>query len=81
MKKLFFTVFVYMAFPLTAFPETQICEIKYGEKNLTKQGGEETVGRLMNNKRKERCDQIGNEFNKDGIELKDKPIYACCKID
>ena len=54
--------------------EGQICEIKYGKKNLEKTNTGFPFVLL-----KTRCWQIGVEFNDVGDAITDKPIYACCK--
>ncbi len=64
-------------FPTGVSAEVQICEIKYGQKNLERSKSLERLTQLLNNK-KESCYQIGNEFNKEGKAIPEKPIYACC---
>lgn len=67
-----------MLIPGICLADTQICEIKYGEKNLDQNKAINSFTRLLNNQNIEKCHQIGIEFNEFGEELSDKPIYACC---
>ena len=58
--------------------ETQICEIRYGEKDLDKEKRANPISRLLNNESQKKCHKIGMEYDNFGQEIPEKPIYACC---
>ena len=61
-----------------ALAEVKICEIKYNQQGLAKRKEKKKIENLLNNKKEEECHLIGNEYDKHGNEIPEKPIYACC---
>ena len=80
MKKKMLAVVFFLIFLFSgdAYAEVKICEIIYGKK-------EEiplkipNVLRLLNNLPD--CYQIGTEYNEHGEEMKNKPIFTCCRSE
>ena len=71
-------MFFLMLHPIKVFSQVQICEIIYDEKGLDQQNELSSSNLKLNHQSRKRCTQIGNEFNKYGDSLPDKPIFACC---
>ncbi len=74
------TGFSSLLIPINLLANVQICQIKYGAKEVhQKKAIDQFMARLNNNQ--VICHQIGTEFNKFGEAEKNKPIFACCKPD
>ena len=58
--------------------EVKVCDIKYNQKELEEKRKNKSISNLFNNKKGEKCHFIGNEYDRHGNELPEKPIYACC---
>ncbi len=52
----------------------RICVIKYGQKNLNTKSRSLAFNSIENY-----CYQIGQEFDRFGDAIPDRPIFACCK--
>ncbi len=60
-----------------AFTQIQICEIKFGGRELDKKGLTSQFN--SDNPWQKICHQIGVEHDKQGRPENDKPIFACCR--
>ncbi len=59
--------------------DLEVCEIKYGSSRLIQQKRSMNALERGIKKQRLRCTKIGEEINKFGEFIKQKPIYACCK--
>ena len=64
---------------LSAFAQSQVCEIKYGERKVDIRRNASASFRSEINNSNSFCYQIGNEVDKWGKSLDNKPIFACCR--
>ena len=77
-KEIFGFLFLVFLNPLSIeASQIQICEIRFGEKNLDKKELRNTL--RVENPWTKVCKQIGIEYDSQGNPEIEKPIYACCR--
>lgn len=79
MKKLVFaiTITILIQAPVNA-KKFKICEIIYGETDLSKKSLTSNLSSDMNKNGLTKCIKIGVEYDTNQKRREDKPIYACC---